>query len=78
MNMEWISVKDRLPEPPEKEWGTYMNVLAAWGSNPENIAEMKFVVETVRGKVYKRFKWNGKLSPWIVTHWMPLPEPPKK
>ena len=57
---EWISVKDRLPEPRE---------------NP--------VLVTYDGGVWMAWKhsthWElpSTLKTNLVTHWMPLPEPPK-
>lgn len=65
--MEWISVKDRMPEPNTQVLGWYKD-------NPFS----KFCPEVV--------SWNG--NGWVfvygrryvtaVTHWMPLPEPPKE
>ena len=67
MSMDWISVKDRLPEKNKSVIGWYKD-------NPFS----KFCPEVV--------SWNGK--GWVfvygrryvtaVTHWMPLPEPPKE
>ena len=62
---EWISVKDRLPEPWKQvliysrhdfcESAFYIGVLGKW-----------------------RVTWNHEmLDADSVTHWMPLPEPPK-
>ena len=59
---EWISVEDRLPEK-----------------------DGKYIVCTARGSVYcTRFKAYGKSGNFQtdinthITHWMPLPEPPKE
>lgn len=67
MNMDWISVKDRMPEKNKSVIGWYKD-------NPFS----NFCVEIVL--------WNGK--GWVctygkhyvtaVSHWMPLPEPPKE
>lgn len=67
---EWISVSERLPE---KE-GYYITFTLC--SN-NGVIPLKFVFTTVRGQKVKRWEWNGRISPWVVTHWMPLPEPPK-
>lgn len=58
---EWISVKDRLPD-------MYQNVLAIR-------ADGKIVVDAIGSLEiwYKQMDIVGR----PVTHWMPLPEPPK-
>ena len=62
---EWISVKDRLP----KNW-TDVLVLSRFGF-------LETAVYTgTPGKW--RIGWNGDmLEADNITHWMPLPEPPK-
>ena len=63
---EWISVKDRLPERKGKYLVTW---LWAYGTEYEN----KYVdVVFFRGKTH----W-AKFEKYI-THWMPLPDPPKE
>ena len=69
----WISVRDRLPD----EDGTYITFTNATGKSKGVIAQ-RFVTEVVRGVKVKRWKYNDRISPWIVTHWQPLPEPPKE
>jgi len=75
MSNEWINVTDRLPEISKKdEW-----------SNKNGHSDTVLVVE--QGKIYfgvyikqDRFKtWlvSGRSGNIQVTHWMPLPEPPK-
>ncbi len=59
---EWISIKDRLPEPGER-------VLLSDGT---------FVAEgyiLFTGKWMRNGIWVLPMHP---THWMPLPEPPKE
>ena len=58
---EWISVKDRLPD-------MYQNVLAIR-------ADGKMVVDAIGSLEiwYKQMDIVGR----PVTHWMPLPQPPK-
>lgn len=58
----WVSVKDRLPED-------YQKVLCLFESGT---MEVSFRA-SVKGFCYEGFKQTGK-----VTHWMPLPEPPKE
>ena len=71
---KWISVKDRLPEDN-------LNVLVyAIGDNENSVIAMT-------GYTHKMYGYNieGWRSPWQyffyeykITHWMPLPEPPKE
>lgn len=65
---EWISVKDRLPDPKVTD------------KNPPTVLAVK---QGMVGKIICVARWNG--ADWIekgkeitVTHWMPLPEPPKE
>lgn len=61
---EWISVKDRLPE----ENGRY---LCIWEDcDKKNIDCVNF-----RDGF---FPWEELLGERLITHWMPLPEPPKE
>ena len=69
---EWISVDERLPN----EDGWYITYTNANGKN-EGVIAQRLVTATVRGKKTRRWEWQTRVSPWIVTHWMPLPEPPK-
>lgn len=69
--MDWISVKDRLPEDD----ATYL----VYGRNGYGIV---FAVYYSDGEWLTWDEWNT----WddltnitrFVTHWMPLPEPPKE
>ena len=61
---EWISVKDRLPEEAVMEYIIY----ATNGID-------------VRSSVWSHGHWIDDEGYWLddyVTHWMPLPEPPKE
>jgi hypothetical protein len=61
---KWVSVKERLPEEPGEVLITlYGRAATAW-----YYRDGKF--ETRSSRV-----WDAGLS---VTHWMPLPEPPKE
>lgn len=76
----WISVKDRLPDKP----GPYI-VNYKRAGQPEHDMDWKYRVNIIEYSEYwtevcQRW-WNG--HHWagygeIVTHWMPLPEPPKE
>lgn len=64
-NWNWISVKDRLPEPGTK----------VWAYQPKYQMPLKFISETAWGPM-----WSESITSAYygrVTHWMPLPEPPK-
>ena len=58
---EWISVKERLPE----ESGDYLVYCGEY----DGICVLHYEVLKTKGK------WGSKWKE--VTHWMPLPEPPK-
>ena len=72
--MEWISVKDRLPIKPDKDCDEYDELIVHCSNNPchENIVTSLDFTEhgwaDQKGQDWNRF----------VTHWMPLPEPPKE
>lgn len=62
--MEWISVKDKLPEPGKKVLGYRPSMY------------YKFV-QTVyyAGRAWENgYDLSGN---FVITHWMPLPEPPE-
>ena len=69
---KWIPVNERLPETNNKT----MVIVCVDGKKS---AARWFERTTIRGKLVERFKY-----PWDVitceniTHWMPLPEPPKE
>ena len=69
---EWISVEERLP----KEDGCYITYTNANGKSNGVIAQ-SLVTKTIRGQTVRRWEWQTRISPWKVTHWMPLPEAPK-
>ena len=62
---EWVDVKDRLPE----ESGMYIVT-----ANDGHAQRVSFVQWQKKNRM-----WNltGARSYWRVTHWMPLPQPPK-
>ena len=62
---EWISVKERLPE----ESGMYIVT-----ANDGHAQRVSFVQWQRRNRM-----WNltGARSYWRVTHWQPIPQPPK-
>ena len=74
---EWISVKDRLPE----EDGRYITYRA--GINYGITCETLFCVQPTNYRIptknyfYFRNSMGYQCVCTDVTHWMPLPEPPK-
>ena len=71
--MEWISVKDRLPEPDE-------NVF---------IYATRWEVKGYVVGITRRYRYTDGRETWVepfpgfeltyhITHWMSLPEPPKE
>lgn len=63
--MEWVSVKDGLPE------------VGSWVNASDGKIVSMFKMSRYR-KNNLRWEWYGSVyHPWTVTHWMPLPEPPK-
>jgi hypothetical protein len=72
----WVSVSERLPEIPEGGYGVMCNVMVDNCSSTK-VMSLSYEKNTVRGKTVCRWKWYGRISPWNVTHWKPLPKPPK-
>ena len=66
---QWISVKERLPEPRfAREW--YLVALESGC-----VKTLAYEKPMVKGALFHK-GWHETASP--VTHWMPLPEPPKE
>ena len=70
--MEWISVKERLPEEE-----TSVLVWAEWADDPGGYScELAMLCD---GNWYNNGVIAGELHYKLtVTHWMPLPAPPKE
>ena len=73
--MSWISIKDRLPKPGAvvlagKNIGTFWTVAVYKGIVAGNWLSPQLQVFKC---VYGQSQW-----PDNVTHWMPLPAPPKE
>ena len=77
--LRWIPVSERLPEDdlPKGSKVKQIKVLTALKSDKG--------VRTVRSQMRYRCTWYSDSEPWTwkcsgseITHWMPLPEPPKE
>ena len=75
---EWISVDDRLPD----ETGRYLAVKKRIA--PDELGGSRTDIVILRFFVDDGFRMPTHIPDWIneeineeVTHWMPLPEPPK-
>jgi len=72
--IEWISVNDDLPEDTEdvlivEDFGFMVEVFVGWREDGEWLS-LSFVEDDDGG--------NAQLHPTeLITHWMPLPEPPQ-
>lgn len=69
----WISVNDRLPE---EDYFENNDLIVSANENGENIVYADIYYK------YGRFNTKCHTYGWLykldnVTHWMPLPEPPK-
>ena len=80
--MDWIDVKDRLPENVKREFGTDNAVIVYEHdiSDPNDIVDYTYIAR-YEGQKNGKPIWNdfvteckGNLN---ITHWMPIPEPPK-
>lgn len=75
--MEWISVKDRLPEIKDHHVSDTVLVYCA---EQEAMAFTELEETFFGGFVFgvERDDPRGVYEPMEVTHWMPLPEPPEE
>lgn len=81
----WISVKDDLPKEHDSVFANHTHLSKhLWAKESDNvIVYVRFPDGTGRsteGRLQDG-KWWTRVSPMlepVVTHWMPLPEPPKE
>lgn len=76
----WIPTSLKMPEIPKDTpmYDQKIKVIACWGSDPNQMAEMDYARKIIRGKEIHRFEWFGRISPWVILYWMYLPESPFK
>jgi hypothetical protein len=67
---KWIPVSERLPE----EWDDVLVVSGEAGF----IEVAVYLGDCGEKKIPWRVSWNHEFLKYPVTHWMPLPEPPKE
>jgi hypothetical protein len=78
--MEWISVKERLPDDDQDVLVYHLHDahVTVGYFEKDNVS---FYIESDGGKFYTDDGWETEI-PWAqkggVTHWMPLPEKPKE
>ena len=68
--MEWISVNDKLPEPETDVLGFRYDHVEVFTYRYDKVGSLEFMYMDDSGYWWKAFAPR-------VTHWMPLPEPPK-
>lgn len=84
--VEWISVKDRLPETNgkylcanySKTFNRYFIEVLSFAKDLHKVDEFDFKEEKGKSGFYMYDSEWGYSHFRNVTHWMPLPEPPKK
>ena len=83
---EWISVKDRLPEMGEHYQSEDVLVCIDYRPDDPDTTEDTYVsIDHVDFNCFEQGGFScerddprgGEPSPYFVTHWMPLPQPPK-
>ena len=77
METKWISIKDKLPDEQQ-------NVLVTSGNEPYIAKLDRFdpsylneLTWYIQGAPWRGGNWGTSLDKSNVTHWMPLPNPPK-
>ena len=69
---KWIRCDERLPD----EEGEYIVMTNATGKT-KGVLTMRYRITVIRNKPVRRWEWLDRISVWKVTHWMPIPQPPK-
>lgn len=72
--MEWISVKDRLPEMHKSDFGEWLVSDYVLTCDKLGDVFITFCETEEDGTVF----WNDTDSSITITHWAHLPKPPKE
>ena len=84
---KWISVKDRLPEMGEHYQSEDVLVCINYRPDDPDTTQDSYVsIDHVDFNCFGQGEFScerddprdGEPSPYFVTHWMPIPEPPKE
>ena len=70
--MEWINVKDKLPD--KLDHGQYIYVLGCFKTGGAVAKKPKYFVRQIQW-LFGMFRDNGQKK--FPTYWMPLPKPPE-
>lgn len=76
--MEWISVKDRMPENGNENQKAIKVLVAIKSKNGITVrTQTRFQDRLYHADGYE-ICWKWRYSAGEVTHWMPIPEPPRE
>lgn len=71
--MEWISVNDELPE-----YRKPVIIGGIWNKHDFMVEGVNRLKSTIHNETGKHLDWEKSNGiHMVITHWMPLPEPPK-
>lgn len=78
----WVSVKDRLPEIDERVLvfgvGKYEYFVGSTMTAITCMSDANLIDCRLKTQPYWLEPWQYYLTDYEITHWMPLPEPPKE
>ena len=77
---EWISVEDQLPLQADYAMPGCYECIRVLVTDGDHVTTQLFVrgkVEGINDSAWSGWEDYAYLNPHEITHWMPLPEPPK-